>query len=98
MKVRAITPEEQKKFNLRVPKAVMIQEVDQEKYGKLKHAPRPGDLLARVNFERPDSPEKLEEILENTSENANFQIVILRRSEVDGKAELTRIDINNWKP
>lgn len=98
MKVRAITPEEQEAFNLRVPKALMVLEVQAEKYAELKHAPSPGDLIARVNFERPDSPDKLEEILENTSENASFQLVILRRSEKDGKTDLTRIDINNWKP
>lgn len=95
MKVKELTPQDIEEFHLRVPSGVMLTEVDASLFANLKHVPSPGDILARVNCERPKSPEHLAEILENTSPEAPMDLVILRRAPGE-KTSFTRIDINNW--
>ncbi|MCR5162784.1 MAG: trypsin-like peptidase domain-containing protein [Thermoguttaceae bacterium] len=96
MKVRELTPNEVEEYHLRLPSGVLLTEVDGSLFANLNHVPRPGDILARVNCERPKSPEHLVEILENTTQDAPMDLVILRREPGEKKTSFTRIDINNW--
>lgn len=96
MKVKELTPNEIEEFHIRVPKGVLLTEVDASLFANLKHVPRPGDILARFNCERPQSPEHLAEILENTSPEVPMDLVILRRVPGEKGASFIRIDINNW--
>ena len=81
---------------MRVPSGVMLTEVDASRFANLKHVPVPGDILARVNCERPKSPEHLVEILENTSPKSAMDLVILRREKKENNNTFIRIDFNNW--
>lgn len=96
MKVRELAPNEVEDYHLRLPNGVMLTEVDASRFANLNHVPSPGDILARVNCERPKSPEHLAEILENTSPEAPMDLVILRREKKEASTSFTRIDINNW--
>lgn len=97
MKVRPLTESEITEFNLRVRSGLVIEDLDEGIFKGLQYTPRRGDILARINLERPDSPEHLAEILENISADTLIDMVILRREVADQKATFTRIDINNWK-
>ncbi|MBQ9454509.1 MAG: trypsin-like peptidase domain-containing protein [Thermoguttaceae bacterium] len=95
MKVKELTPKDIEDFHLRFPRGVLLTEVDASRFKHLKHAPRSGDILARVNNERPESPAHLAEILENISPESTLDLVILRRPTGEQNASFTRIDINN---
>lgn len=97
MRVKPLTESDVAEFNLRVPAGLLIEELDESMFQNLQHTPRRGDVLARLNCERPDSPESLAEILENTPPDAPLDLVILRRETIDQKTTFTRIDLNNWK-
>ncbi|MDO4630534.1 MAG: trypsin-like peptidase domain-containing protein [Planctomycetia bacterium] len=97
IRVRTLTEEECDRFNLRVHTGLMIEEIDATKFQNLNYIPRSGDVLARVNCERPKTPEHLAEILDNISEKLPLNLVILRLDTQDGNTSYTRIDINNWK-
>ena len=96
MKVRELTPQEIEDFHMRVPSGVMLLEVDASRFANLKHVPTPGDILARVNSERPKSPEHLVEILENISPESALDLVVLRRETKENNNTFIRIDFNNW--
>ena len=96
MKVRPLNSDELAQFNMRVPAGLSIESVNADSFRSLKYAPLPGDILARVNYERPASAEHLAEILQNTPKNVPMNLVILRRTTKEGKISFTRIDIRNW--
>lgn len=96
MKVKELTPKDKEEYHLRTSTGVLLTEVDASLFNGLKHVPRPGDILARLNYERPKSPEHLAEILENTPPGNPMDLVILRREPNEKNASLIRIDINNW--
>ena len=75
---------------LRLPRGVLITEVDPKFYKKVDHRPAPGDVLGRINQIRPRDLEHLALLLEKLEPDQRVPIVFLRHK--DGVA--TRIDMN----
>ena len=96
MKAQELTPNDVNDYHLRVPSGVLLTEVDASRFAGLKHVPGPGDILARINNERPKSLAHLAEILENISPESAMDLVILRRETKENNTTFIRIDINNW--
>ncbi|MDO4571700.1 MAG: trypsin-like peptidase domain-containing protein [Planctomycetia bacterium] len=84
-------------FGLRTSTGVVIRSLDQNLYEKLQHPPRSGDILARIDYQRPKSPEHLARILQSIPPDKPVDLVILRMEYVQEKKNVTRIDISNWR-
>lgn len=97
IRVRALTTQECRELNLRLPSGVLIESVDSGAYSG-KNNPKPGDVFARLNYERPVSPEHLAEILENTPVDVPVNMVLLRQEKKGKETISMRIDIMNWRP
>ena len=82
--------EKTKAMLLRVPRGVLITEVDAKFYENVEHKPAPGDVLGRVDTIRPRDPEHLGLMLEKLEPGQKVPMVFLRHK--DGVA--TRIDMN----
>ncbi|MDO4585149.1 MAG: trypsin-like peptidase domain-containing protein [Planctomycetia bacterium] len=96
LEVASLTETEFQNERLRTPTGVRITNVEERLYARLEHTPRPGDILARVNYHRPQSPEHLAEILATLPEEQPLDLVILRAETVEQKRHFTRIDVNRF--
>lgn len=96
LEVATLTAEEFQKDRLRTPTGVRIKNVEEQLYARLEHAPKPGDILARVNYHRPQSLEHLAYLLTTWPEEQPLDLVILRAETVEQKHHFTRIDINHF--
>lgn len=96
LEVTSLAEEDFQKTRLRTPTGVRITHVEERLYVRLEHTPRPGDILARVNYQRPRSREHLAAILAALSPDEPLDLVILRAETADQKHHFTRIDIHHF--
>lgn len=79
-----------KQMLLRVPRGVVVRDVDPDRYAGVKDPPRPGDVLARINQIRPRDLAHLGLLLEPLVPGTRVTMVLLRK---EGDV-LTRIDLS----
>jgi S1-C subfamily serine protease len=89
-----LEPAKAKAMGLRVARGMVVARVESSFYEKLAHAPKPGDVLARIGWIRPRDLEHVGMLLENVRPKQPLSLVFLRR---DGDVG-TRIDINYVVP
>ncbi len=74
---------------LRIPRGVVIAEVDATRYEGVDDPPQPGDVLARVGRIRPKNLDHLGLLVESVEKNQRVALVLLRKQG----DTLTRIDL-----
>ena len=79
-----------KAMGLRVPRGLLVTSVVPSLYSKVDHPPQPGDVLARIGFVHPRSPEHAAELVESLQPGQAVDLVFLRRKENTA----TRIDVH----
>lgn len=79
-----------KAMGLRVPRGLLITSIASSLYGKVDHPPQPGDVLARIGFVHPHTPEHAAELVENLQPGQAVDLVFLRRKD----STATRIDVH----
>jgi len=94
IEVLPLEPAKAKALGLRVRRGMVVTGVNLSAYDKVQHPPRPGDILARIGFIRPRSPEHAAELLETLQRGQAVDLVFLRREG----ATATRIDVHLMLP
>jgi serine protease Do len=84
-----LDPQKAKAMSMRVPRGVVITEVEPGLFQMVEHKPEPGDVLARLGKLRPRDLDHVGLLLERTPAGRPLPVVLLR---VRGQT-VTRIDL-----
>lgn len=95
--VRPLAEEKVKAWNLRSSDGVEITELDDGIYSSLDSPPKVGDVLVKVNHQRPQDIPHLARILADTPPGTQMDFVFLRAELKDKKTNYIRIDVRNLK-
>jgi S1-C subfamily serine protease len=87
LKAEPLTIPKANAMHMRVPKGVVITDVQSDLFKD--HAPKPGDVLARINEVRPANLEKAGELLAEAKPGQPLHLVFLRQKE----KEVFRYDV-----
>ena len=78
LKVRPMTDEEVKLFELKSPYAYIITDVDAPRFEGLEHRPQVNDVLGKIAFVRPRNFDHFARILDDLDAEDEIPMVILR--------------------
>lgn len=97
IKVKPLTQEKAKSWNLRTADGVELMECDAEVYGNLDSPPQVGDVLVKVNYHRLRDERHLAEILDELPPAVALNLVFVRAEMKPEKMNCIRIDVKNLK-
>ncbi|HLW64461.1 MAG TPA: trypsin-like peptidase domain-containing protein [Gemmataceae bacterium] len=88
LKAEPLTIEKANAMHMRVPKGIVVTNVDSDLF-KDPTAPKPGDVLARINDVRPDNLDHARRLLAEAKSGQSLRLVFLRQKE----KEVFRYDV-----